>query len=64
MAKGQLDSRNMSGTPGKAPMIGVRLPTVHTDRVDRIAKADGVSRSEVVRRALMQYLDDREAISA
>ncbi|MCK9495821.1 MAG: ribbon-helix-helix protein, CopG family [Dehalococcoidia bacterium] len=48
---------SMSGTTGISPQIGVRLPEVLNAALEARARAEGKSKSELVREAVEAYLD-------
>lgn len=58
---GELHPTNMSGRPGKAPLVAARVPADVVDQLDQVAETDGLSRSELVREAIAHYLDQRLA---
>jgi len=46
-------SRGRPFAGGRDPIVGIRLPPAEIAAVDKLAKADGVKRSEMVRRLLL-----------
>ena len=58
--KPRLGRPSLSGgaSPGqRSPIVGLRLPPAELAAVDKLAKADGVKRSEMVRRLLLAGIE-------
>lgn len=52
----KLDPRNLDGIPGPSPVVAVKVPSRQTAQLDSLASSEGVTRSEIVRRAITHYL--------
>lgn len=52
------------GRPGNSPMVGARLPADRVPALRALIDRTGRSQAEIVRTAVLRYLDEEDAISA
>lgn len=51
-----------AGADTRSEQINVRIPSALLDRLDRIAEPFGLRRSDLLRTALMEYVQRQEAL--
>lgn len=56
---GELEEERGPGRPSEGDVVTTRIPTEHIKKLDKLASDDGVSRAEMIRRAVAEFLAAR-----